>query len=258
VATRTEQKALSRAERLAREHAELEAARRRRLVRVGGGLLLAVIAVGAVIAIGSGSSGANSSTAAKAAGSSVDRLLAGIPQSGNQLGKASAPVTVTLYEDLQCPVCREFSLGAESKLIANDVRAGRVKLVFRSLQTATPDAATFQVQQQAAEAAGRQNRLWNFVELFYQRQGQEGTGYVTESYLDGLARQLPGLNYSGWLTARKSVAAATQVSADQTLAQSKGFNSTPTIVAQGPKASPAPVAGAIDYTALEGLVKQAG
>ena len=24
------------------------------------------------------------------------------------VGRASAPVTVTLYEDLQCPICREF------------------------------------------------------------------------------------------------------------------------------------------------------
>jgi protein-disulfide isomerase len=257
MATRTEQKARARAERLAREQAATEAVRRRRLVRVGGLILVAVIAVAAAIALSSGSSGTASSGSAAQAASSVDSLLAGIPQSGSRLGKASAPVTVTLYEDLQCPVCRDFTLGAEKTLIANDVRAGRVKLVFRSLQTATPDGATFQTQQAAAEAAGSQNRLWHYVDLFYNRQGPEGTGYVTESYLDGLARQVPGLNYAKWLSARKSGAGATQVTDDQALAQSKGFSSTPTIVVQGPKASPTPVAGAIDYSSLESLVKQA-
>ena len=228
-------------------------------MRVGGVLLVAVLAVGIAIAVSSSSGGSKTSTSkSPQTAASVDRLLAGIPQAGNRLGRANAPVTVTVYEDLQCPVCREFTVGAEGQLIANEVRDGRVKLVFRSLETATPDAATFQVQQQAAAAAGQQRKLWHFVELFYHEQGQEGTPYVTEAYLDNLARQVPGLNYKAWLSARKSSSVASQVNADVSLARTRGFSSTPTIVVQGPKASPQPVAGAIDYQALSNLVKQAG
>jgi protein-disulfide isomerase len=256
MATRTERKEHARAERIAREKAAAEAARRRtRLLRLGVIALAAVVVVAIVIASTSGSSSSTSSSSSAAG--TVKRLLAGIPQSGNTLGKASAPVTVTVYEDLECPICREFTVGAENQLIANDVRAGRVKLVFRSLQTATPDATTFQVQQQAAVAAGKQQKQWQFVELFYQQQGQEGTAYVTESYLDKLAHQVPGLNYSAWLSARKT-GLDKQVSSDEALAQSKGFNSTPTIVAKGPKGSPAPAAGSIPYSTLESMVKQAG
>ena len=40
--------------------------------------------------------------------------------------------------------------------------------------------------------------MWNFIELFYHEQGEEDTGYVTESYLQGLAAQVPGLNLSQW------------------------------------------------------------
>jgi protein-disulfide isomerase len=259
MATRTDRKARAREERIAREQAQADAERRRgRLFRLGGVVLVAVIAVGVAVAISSGSSGKNASTTQSAqAPTTVNRLLAGIPQSGNTLGKASAPVEVTLYEDLQCPICRDFMLGGGAQLIAKDVRAGRVKVVFRSLQTATADPTTFQVQQQAAEAAGKQQKLWNYVELFYHQQGQEGTGYVTESYLDKLARQVPGLNYSAWVAARKA-GLGRQVSADEVLAQGKGYNSTPTIVVRGPKSSPAPVAGAIDYASLEQMVTQAG
>jgi protein-disulfide isomerase len=258
MATKAERKEEARAERVAREAAQAEAERRRtRLMRVGGVLLLAVVAVGAAIAISSGSGGKQSTASSGQTTSSVNQLLAGIPQAGTTLGKASAPVTVTVYEDLQCPICRDFTVGGENQLIAKDVRAGRAKLVFRSLQTATPDPTTFQVQQQAALAAGKQQKLWHYVELFYHQQGQEGTGYVTESYLDKLARQIPGLNYSRWLADRKAGLGST-VTADEGLAQRNGFNSTPTIVVQGPKASPAPVAGAVDYAGLERLVKQAG
>ena len=76
--------------------------------------------------------------------------------------------------------------------MANEVRQGKVKVVYRAFQTATPDPATFQTQQVAALAAGKQNHFWDFTELFYHQQGQEQTGYVTDGYLSGLAGQVPG------------------------------------------------------------------
>jgi protein-disulfide isomerase len=259
MASNAERKAQVRAERIAREQAQADAVTRRaRLLRLGGVLLVAVIALVVAIAISSSSGGKKTSaTPSPQAAGAVNRLLAGIPQSGNTLGKPNAPVEVTVYEDLECPICADFTRGAENQLIANDVRAGRAKLVFRSLQTATPDPTTFQVQQQAAAAAGKQQKLWHYVELFYHQQGQEGTPYVTESYLDRLARQVPRLNYSAWLAARKAGLSG-DVSADEALAQRNGFSSTPTIVVRGPKSSPAPVAGAVDYATLERMVKQAG
>jgi protein-disulfide isomerase len=256
VATKTELKEQARAERIARAEAEADAARRRRrLLLVGGIGLVAVIVIAVAIAAGSGSS--SGTTSSSSAAGTVNRLLTGLPQQGNTLGKPGAPVTVTVFEDLECPICREFTLGAENQLIANDVRAGRAKLVFRSLQTATPDATTFQVQQQAAVAAGKQQKLWHFVELFYHQQGPEGTPYVTESYLDKLAHQVPGLDYKAWLAARKADLSH-QVSGDESLAHSKNFDSTPTIVVKGPKGSHAPAAGSIPYGSLENMVKRAG
>jgi len=175
--TKAERKAQARADRIAREEAAAAAAvRRRRLYSFGAVLVLAIVAVAIVIALSS--SGGSQSTATSATPQTVNRLLAGIPQAGNRLGRAKAPVTVTVYEDLECPVCRAFTLAGQAQFIANDVRAGRAKLIFRSLQTATPDTPTFQDQQTAAAAAGKQNKLWQFVETFYREQGQEGTAYM--------------------------------------------------------------------------------
>jgi protein-disulfide isomerase len=130
--------------------------------------------------------------------------------------------------------------------------------VFRSLETATPDPATFQFQQQAAVAAGKQNKLWQFVELFYHQQGTEGTPYVTESYIDGLAHQIPGFDVSAWKAARNSPAVANTVTADGKLAQARQLSSTPTIAVQGPKGSPNGATGDIDYATLQSMVKKAG
>ena len=122
----------------------------------------------------------------------VDTLLAGIPQTGTQLGNPKAPVTMTYFGDLECPICRDFTLlGGMSQLISNDVRQGKVKVVYKSFCTATcngPGQSVFNTQQVAAYAAGMQNKFWNYAETFYREQGTEDTGYVTENYLTHLAR----------------------------------------------------------------------
>ncbi len=124
----------------------------------------------------------------------VASLLAGIPQRGNTLGDPRAPVIVQYFGDLECPFCRRFTLGPLSTLIESYVRDGRLKIEYRSLETATRDPQTFRIQQVAALAAARQDRMWNFIELFYREEGKEDSGYVTERYLQGLAQQVAGLN----------------------------------------------------------------
>jgi protein-disulfide isomerase len=262
MASRTKQKEEARARRLAEERARAERARRaRRLQILGGVVLVAVIIVAVAVAVGT--SGGSKTPAlntpgARQASSTVTGLLAGIPQSGNALGSPSAKVTVTEFGDLQCPICKDFALGAENTLIKNDVRSGNVKLVYRSLETATgnsPNPGIFPTQQAAAIAAGLQNHEWDYLLLFYHLQGTEGTSYVNDNFLGGLAKLIPGLNYSKWSSDRTSSALTSQVTADEQSAASKGYNSTPTIVVLGPKGQAQPIVGDTDYGTLEAKIK---
>jgi protein-disulfide isomerase len=157
----------------------------------------------------------------------VRRLLNGIPQMGNALGYASAPVTLQVFGDLECPICRELALGALSRLIPRDVRARKLRIEYRSLQTATREPSTFIEQQVAALAAGRQNKMWYFVELFYREQGREDSGYVTEAYLHGIARQVPGLSLSAWDVARRDPLLTEEISQDELTASRRRFDGTP-------------------------------
>jgi protein-disulfide isomerase len=256
VASRKDQKEAAKAQRLALEQAQAEAARRARIVRLGLVVVGAVVIVAALIVIsssGGGTKAPTKSAAAKAA--AVNALLNGIPQSATTLGKATAAVTVTEYGDLECPFCADFAKGAENTLISNDVRSGKVKLVYRSLQTATQDPTVFSTQQSAAYAAGAQDRALNFIELFYNEQGVEGSGYVSASYLDGLAKQIPGLNYSKWQAASTQSTYSDAVLADEQAAAKAGFDSTPTIVVSGPKGSHPITSATIDYAALESAIQ---
>jgi protein-disulfide isomerase len=258
MSSRKGQREEARARRQAEEQARAERARRQRNLRMLGGVLIAAVAVVAVaIAISGGSSTSKGLAQGKTAtqnSTAVSQLLGGIPQSGARLGNPKAPVTLYYYGDLQCPICQQFTLqGGFPQLVANEVRSGKVQIVYRGLQTATRDAPTFQSEQVAALAAGKQNRFWNYAELFYREQGAEGSGYVNENYLTGLARQIPGLNLTEWQSARNDAALASQVQSDTSLATSSGFNATPTLVVQGPRGKTEPAS--TDYTDIQQAVK---
>jgi protein-disulfide isomerase len=256
VASRKDQKEAAKAQRLALEQAAAEAARRARVLRLGMVVGAAVVVVVALIVISSSGGGKKApSKSAAATAAAVNTLLNGIPQSGTTLGRPTAAVTVTEYGDLECPFCADFAKGAENTLISNDVRPGKVKLVYRSLQTATQDPTVFSTQQSAAYAAGAQGRALNFIELFYNEQGVEGSGYVSASYLDGLAKQIPGLNYGKWQTASTQSTYSDAVLADEQTAAKAGFDSTPTIVVSGPKGSHPITSATIDYAALESAIQ---
>jgi len=261
MSSRKQQREEARAKRLAEEQARAEQERRQRRLRMLGGIAVGAVAVVAVLIAISSSGGTSSvptGAQAKKTAASVETLLSGIPQNGTRLGSPNAPVTMYYYGDLECPICKDFSLSSLPQLIQNEVRAGKVQVVYRSLQTATHDPATFSTQQVAALAAGQQQKFWNYTELFYNQQGTEGTNYVTGAYLAALARQIPGLNVSSWSTARNNSALAVQVQQEGQQATAQGFNATPTLIFQGPKGKVQPPDAVPPYSELQAAVKQVG
>ena len=260
MASRTKQKEEARARRMAEERARQETERRRRRLAMLGGVVLSAIIVVVVAIVISSSGGTNAGlkhgTQASQTAKQVNQLLAGIQQSGPVLGNPHAPVTMDYYGDLECPVCKDFTLdGGFPQLVQNEVRTGKVKIVFKAFQTATPDRQTFLTQQAAALAAGKQNLFWNYVELFYRQQGQESTGYVTESYLDGLAQQIPTLNLNAWKSARNDSALSTQVNSDNSSGTALGVTGTPTVIFTGPKGKASPNTTVPSYSDLQQAIK---
>ncbi len=214
------------------EHSEENPARER-LTRLAAVSAVAAVAIAViVVATGAGSDAPPRLGSARAIATklTIDRLLTGIPEQGNALGQPTAPVTLTWFGDLECPYCRQFALGALTPIIQKWVRSGRLRIEYRSMKTATRQREVFRKQQLAALAAGMQNRLWYFVELFYHEQGEEDSGYVTESYLHGLASQIPGLNVELWAEDRHDPALAGEVAADVRAARTAGFHGTPSFL----------------------------
>jgi protein-disulfide isomerase len=233
--TRKQRREQARAERKAVEEAHAaSAARRTRLTQLG--IVVAVVVVAIVVVLiatgGKSKSGIPSSkTEQNSTTAEVSKLIGGIPQSATVLGSPTAPVTLEYFGDLECPICREFTLKALPSIIPQWVRTGKLRIEYRSLETATREPEVFKLQQVAAYAAGRQNKGWNFIETFYHEQGEEDSGYVTESYLQGIAKQVPGLSLTQWTNERTNdQELSKQVTVDEEAAKAQGFTGTPSFL----------------------------
>jgi protein-disulfide isomerase len=190
-------------------------ARRQRLLQLSAaGVFLAIIIVVVVIVVVSSGGGDDSkpltTTTTTASGkkhSSIagkeetEKLLAGIPQKGMLLGKASAPVEVAEFGDLQCPFCKENAENVTPAVIENQVRNGEAKISFNQFIIIGPDSIP---AGEAALAAGAQNKGWNYVELFYRNQGEENSGYVTEKFIETIGKEAGIPDLAKWNKERKS------------------------------------------------------
>jgi protein-disulfide isomerase len=176
--------------------------------------------------------------------------LAELEQQGDTLGDPAAPVTIVEYGDLQCPVCRQFASQVTPEIVSGPVADGTAKLQFRNWVILGPDS---EVAAKAALAAGEQNLMFDFVELFYENQGPENTGYVTDEFLLAIAEQVEGLDIGQWEEDRVAPGLDAELKAIDQEATQAGATGTPTILVDGEV-----LAGVPDASAVTDAVEQAG
>ena len=231
MSSRKQRKEQLRTQRLAAEAQEQGAERRRRLVQYGSAsIFLALCAVVVLVIVSQAGSGSGGDTHIEDVGL-VQSQLQGIPQADTVLGDPQAKATVVEFGDLQCPVCRAFSYEIAPQLISGPVRRGQARYEFRQFPILGPDSVE---AAKAALAAGEQGRYWNFVELFYRNQGVENTGYVTDAFLEAVARAAGVRDIARWNADRRSSRWNSEISANESAARGFSFTGTPSILVQGP------------------------
>jgi protein-disulfide isomerase len=233
--TKRELRDQRRAERLAAERAEAAAGKRRTRIRrlLGVAALAAALVAAAVIASSPGSP-------PRTPPASVDTgLFGGIPEHNGVLGDPKAPLTVTEYVDLQCPICAAASRDTLPALVRDYVRTGKAKLAARTLHFIGPDSERAAV---VAAGAERQGRLWPFLEAFYAAQGQENSGYVTDDFLRSVAATA-GVDADAALAAADGAAAHAQLDRADADAQWLGIDATPTFTVARGSGAPRVLAG---------------
>jgi protein-disulfide isomerase len=209
-------------------------ARKRRLqyLIIAGFAAIAVIVALIVISQSGGDDDGGGESPSNVLGAAqVEAELSGIPQQGQVLGDANAPVTVVEFGDPQCPACAAFAEQIAPELIASEVKGGSVKYEFQPYLIIGPDSEPAMT---ASLAAGEQGRFWNFLQLLYLNQGAENSGYVTDAYLTSIAEAAGVPDIEAWDQSRNSPQWDSVLSNGTSQAESNGFQGTPSILVQGP------------------------
>jgi protein-disulfide isomerase len=196
--------------------------------RLGLGLAAAILIAG-IISLSVGEGGPQPITAR--GDNAVQELLGGVPQDGAYVGSPDAAVTIGVFNDLQCSTCRRFELHTIDPLIAEYARGSTARLEFHNFSLGPTDTT---VAAYAATAAGIQGREWQYVDLFFRKQGQAGPRGATPQFLNDIANSVPDLDEGAWSKARGSAAVRARVASDAKLAADLGLPAQPAAVVSGP------------------------
>jgi protein-disulfide isomerase len=161
----------------------------------------------------------------------VQRLFGGIEQDGAYLGPEEAPVTVTVFNDLQCTPCADFQLEEVDPLIEEYARTDDVRFELRHFAISGHDTVRAAY---AATAAGEQGRQWQYADLFLRNQDLAAEEGVTDELLRELAEAVPELETDQWEEDLDSSEVAERVEADARLAAELELPAEPAVVVSGP------------------------
>ena len=152
---------------------------------------------------------------------------------GFAVGAATAPVTVDVWEDFQCPYCRQFTLQVEPQIVTAYVETGRVRLVFHDLAFLGDESRWAAV---AAAGAEDQGRFWPYHDYLFANQLGENVGSFTVDRLETMASAV-GLNrtvFDAGLALDAARARFAQIEQESVTGATRlGIQSTPTVVVNG-------------------------
>ena len=118
----------------------------------------------------------------------AQELFGGIPQEGDRLGSDDAPVTIQVFNDIQCSSCRDDFLSTIPTLTEKYARPGDVKLLWRHYSNAErPQELGFY----GAEAAADQGYGWQYVYLFFRTQ-EEAKRFTSERAFNDFTKSVAG------------------------------------------------------------------
>ncbi|HEY0392258.1 MAG TPA: thioredoxin domain-containing protein [Solirubrobacterales bacterium] len=127
----------------------------------------------------------------------AQELFGGVPQEGDRLGSSDAPVSIQIFNDLQCSSCRDDFLSTIPGLVNGYVRPGGVQLLYRHYSVSeSPQELGFY----GAEAAAAQGYGWQYTYLFFRNQSEAERFGIDQDYLDSVAGGIEELNEPEWLS----------------------------------------------------------
>jgi hypothetical protein len=125
----------------------------------------------------------------------AQEIFGGVPQEGDRLGSSDAPVTVQIFNDLQCSSCREDFLSTIPALTEKYGRDAEAQFLYRHYSVAENAA---ELGFYGAEAAAAQGYGWQYTYLFFRNQNEAVRFGVDQDFLESIAGGIEELNFPEW------------------------------------------------------------
>jgi protein-disulfide isomerase len=167
----------------------------------------------------------------------AQELFGGIPQEGDRLGSDNAPVSIQVFNDLQCGNCREDFLSTIPGLTERYARPGTAKLLMRHYSVAeNPLELGFF----GAEAAAQQGYGWQYTYLFFRNQEEARRFGVDNQFMASIAGSIGELDVPEWQEyldehGGSGGAIAKKLEADEELGTSLGIRTGIATIVNGPR-----------------------
>lgn len=218
----------------------MEAAAQATQVRRGRWLVLAVLAIFfaalSVVIVNLATQKAGPSVVKLQGIDDAQRIFGGIPQAGDRLGSSDAPVSIQVFNDVQCSNCDEQFLATTPGLVDGYVRSGDVQLAYRHYSFSTRAVQEGFI---AAEAAGVQGYQWQYVYLLFRNQAEAERVGVTGNLLDSIAASIGELDVPQWEAdfaagGGESGSITKALNAQDETARGLGLRAQPSAIVNGP------------------------
>nr|MDT0664382.1 thioredoxin domain-containing protein [Micromonospora sp. DSM 115978] len=150
------------------------------------------------------------------------------PDQGIVIGDDDAPVTVELYEDFQCPACKQFE-DLTGPTVDDLVEAGAIKVVYHPMSFLGPESVR---AANAAAAAADEGRYQEFHRTLFTHQPPEHSGGYANETLVALGRDV-GLTSQAFVDAVHGGTYLGYVEKVDEDASTRGVTGTPTVLVDG-------------------------
>ena len=154
------------------------------------------------------------------------------------LGDPTAPVTVEVFEDFQCPACRYFTESVQPLLIEHLITPGKVYYTFRHYPFIDGAGAKAGGESdQAANAsmcANEQGKFWDMQEILFANWNGENQGNLSDRRLQAMAESV-GLEMNSFNDCFGANKYEAEIQADFDRGEEIGVSGTPSVFVNGNK-----------------------
>ncbi|MBA3788796.1 thioredoxin domain-containing protein [Patescibacteria group bacterium] len=158
---------------------------------------------------------------------------------GPYIGNASAPVTMAVWFDYQCPYCKQLDQTVITQLNTNYVQAGKLKIVFKDFQflgerspIAGRDDSTTAAEFGRAMWEVYPSQYYPWLTAMFNAQDDENSGFGDLASIQKLTAGIPGVDVAKVtaLMTQKKAQYDTAIAADRTEGAAFGIQGTPSII----------------------------